>query len=78
MLSWNGTSKTICALAAIAAYFALAEWSKATYVDFTPKGKTVIRLYRPFEKFGEATLAVIGHPLRISRTPPTTISALRF
>ena len=61
ILSWNRTSKTICALAAIAAYFALAEWSKATYVDFTPKGKTVIRLYRPLEKFGEGTLAVIGH-----------------
>src|SRR4030088_3505136 len=60
MLSWNRTSKTICVLTAIAAYFALAEWSKATYVDYTPKGKSVIRLYRPFEKFGEATLAVIA------------------
>jgi hypothetical protein len=61
MLPWNRTSKAIYALAAIAAYFALAQWSKATYVDYTPKGKAVVRLYRPFERFGDSTLAVIAH-----------------
>jgi hypothetical protein len=33
MLQWNRTTKSICALAAIATYFALAAWSKASFVD---------------------------------------------
>ena len=61
IMQWNRTTKSLCALAAIAAYFALAEWSKATYVDFTPKGRRVIRLHPPYEKF--APLAVIAHEL---------------
>lgn len=61
MLKWNKTTKSICALVAIAAYFAFAQWSKASYVDYTPKGKKVIQLYRPFERFGTSKLAAISH-----------------
>jgi len=61
MLQWNKTTKSIGALVAIAAYFALSLWSQASYVDYTPKGKTVVRLYRPFERFGTSKLAAIAH-----------------
>jgi hypothetical protein len=61
MLQWNGTTKSICALVAIATYFALAAWSKASFVDYTPTGKTVVRIYRPFEEFGASSHAVIAH-----------------
>ena len=61
MLQWNRTTKSICALAGIATYVALAEWSKASFVDYTPTGKTVVRIFRPFEKFGASSYAVIAH-----------------
>jgi hypothetical protein len=61
MMRWNRTSKSVCLLVAIASYFALAELSIHTYVDITPKGKVVVPLYRPFERFGESKLAVIAH-----------------
>ena len=62
MLRWNGTSKLACALVAIAAYFALAEWAKKSYVDQTPAGKVVVRFNRPFERYGER--GVISHGLK--------------
>ncbi len=61
MLQWNRATKTVLALVAIAAYFGLAAWSTASFDDFTPKGKVVVRLYRPYEKFGNGTHAVISH-----------------
>jgi len=61
MLQWNRTTKSIAALVAIATYFALAAWSKASFVDYTPTGKTVVRIYRPFENFGVSSHAVIAH-----------------
>jgi hypothetical protein len=64
MLQWNRTTKSICALVAIATYFALAQWSKSSFVDYTPTGKTVVRIFRPFEKFGTASFAVIAHEWR--------------
>jgi hypothetical protein len=66
VLRWNRTSKTVCALVAIAIYFALAEWSKRTYVEQTPAGKIVVRLNRPFEKYG--TRAVVCYQLRSIET----------
>jgi hypothetical protein len=72
MLHWNRATKIIFALGAIAAYFALAAWSKESFVDFTPKGKVVVRLYRPYEKFGKATRAVISHEW----TPRGSLEAL--
>jgi hypothetical protein len=64
---WDRTSKSICVLAAIAAYFALAEWSKKSFVDLAPAGKMVVRLDRPFERYG--VLGVASNQL-------TTIEAL--
>jgi hypothetical protein len=61
MLQWNRTTKSICALVGIATYFALAAWSKASFVDYTPTGKTVVRILRPFEKFGPSSHAVVAH-----------------
>jgi hypothetical protein len=61
MLQWNGTTKSISALVAIATYFALAAWSKASFVDHTPTGKTVVRIFRPFEKIGPSSYAVVAH-----------------
>jgi hypothetical protein len=61
MLQWNRTTKSIYALVAIATYFALALWSKASFVDYTPTGKTVVRIFRPFEKVGTSGFAVIAH-----------------
>jgi hypothetical protein len=61
MLPWNWTTKSICALVAIATYVALAQWSKASFVDYTPTGKTVVRIFRPFEKLGTSSFAVIAH-----------------
>jgi hypothetical protein len=61
LLQWNRTTKSICALVAIVLYFVLAAWSKATFVDYTPTGKTVVRIFRPFEKLGDSTYAVIAH-----------------
>lgn len=52
MVRWNRTNKTIAAVAAFAIYFALAAWSKWTWVDPIPKGKVVVRLDRPFEVYG--------------------------
>jgi hypothetical protein len=49
MLRWNRTNKTMAALTALGIYFALAAWSKWTWVDPMPKGKVVVRLDRPFE-----------------------------
>jgi hypothetical protein len=42
----------MAAVAAFAVYFALAAWSKWTWVDPVPKGKVVVRLDRPFEVYG--------------------------
>jgi hypothetical protein len=61
MPEWNRTTRSICALVAIATYLALAAWSKASFVDYTPTGKTVVRIFRPFEKFGASRYAVIAH-----------------
>ena len=44
-----GFGNNVAALA-IAAYFALAQWAKRSYVDHAPPGKLVIRLNRPFEQ----------------------------
>jgi hypothetical protein len=52
MLSWIRTNKTMAAVAAFAVYFALAAWSKWTWIDPVPKGKVVVRLDRPFEVYG--------------------------
>jgi hypothetical protein len=52
MLNWSRTHKTMAAVAAFAVYFALAAWSKWTWVDPVPKGKVVVRLDRPFEVYG--------------------------
>src|ERR1700682_538103 len=53
MLRWNRTSKSVCVLLAFAAYFALAQWSKKSYVDEAPAGKVVVHLNRPFERYGD-------------------------
>jgi len=60
MLLRNRTAKSVAALVVIAAYFALAEWSKRSYVDIRPDGKTVFRLLRPYEKFSTSTFGVIA------------------
>ena len=61
MPTWNRKSKLTCAIFAIVAYFSLAARSIHSYVDFTPKGKIVFRIYRPYEKFGDSKLAAIAH-----------------
>jgi hypothetical protein len=65
MLLWNRTGKVVCVLAAIAAYFAVAGWSRNSYFDPTPAGKIVIRLNRPFERYSDKTLAVTSYQLRL-------------
>jgi hypothetical protein len=50
-------TKLIGACVAVAAYFALAEWSRRSYVDPTPAGKLAVRLNRPFERFGKVGVA---------------------
>lgn len=57
MLSWNRRTKWIVGLAAIAAYFALAEWSRWSFTDLTPKGEVVIQLFRPFEVHGNVAFS---------------------
>jgi hypothetical protein len=57
MLSWNRRTGWIVGLASIAAYFSLAEWSRRSFVDLTPKGKVVIQLFRPFEVQGNVALS---------------------
>ncbi len=57
MLSWNRRAGWIVGLTAIAAYFALAEWSRRSFVDLTPKGKVVIQLFRPFEMQGNVAIS---------------------
>ena len=52
MLSWSRTHRTMAAVAAFAVYFALAAWSKWTWIDPVPKGKVVVRLDRPLEVYG--------------------------
>jgi hypothetical protein len=52
MLRLSRTNKAIAAVAAFAVYFALAAWSKWTWVDPVPKGRVVVRLDRPFEISG--------------------------
>jgi hypothetical protein len=42
----------MAAVAAFAVYFALAAWSKWTWIDPVPKGKVVVRLDRPLEVYG--------------------------
>lgn len=51
MVRWIGTNKTTAAVAALAVYFALASWTKLTWVDAAPKGRVVFRLQRPFELY---------------------------
>ena len=60
MLLRNRIAKSVAALVVIAAYFGLAEWSKRSYVDTRPDGKTVIRLLRPYERFADSTFGVIA------------------
>jgi hypothetical protein len=62
MLLWNRTGKVVCVLAAIAAYFALAGWSRKSYVDRTPAGKMAFHLNRPFERYGD--LGVVSSQLK--------------
>jgi hypothetical protein len=62
-LRWNRTSKSVCVLVAIAAYFALAQWAKRSYVDHAPPGKLVIRLNRPFDRYGE--IGVVSYQLKL-------------
>jgi hypothetical protein len=57
MLPWNRRTRWIVGLTAIAAYFALAEWSRRSFVDLTPKGKVVIQLFRPFEMQGNVAIS---------------------
>jgi hypothetical protein len=52
MLGWSRTNKVMVAVAAFVVYFALAAWSKWTWVDPIPKGRVVVRLDRPFEVYG--------------------------
>jgi len=68
MVRWNSRSKWVCALVAIAIYFALAERSIHSYVDTSPRGRVVIRLYPPFEKFGTSKFAVISHEQEFQRS----------
>jgi hypothetical protein len=52
MVRWNRTNKTIAAVTAFAVYFALAGWSKLSWVDPVPGGgRVVFRLERPFELY---------------------------
>jgi hypothetical protein len=44
----------LATLALFAVYFPIATWLKASYVDPTPKGRVVVMLPRPFERFGAA------------------------
>jgi hypothetical protein len=68
MLSWNRRAGWIVGLAAITAYFALAEWSRRSFVDLAPKGKVVIQLFRPFEMQGKVAIS----------NPPATNKLLAF
>src|SRR5882672_9280225 len=45
-----------CFLFAVAAYFSTAVWLDRTYVDLTPRGRTVVPLIPPFERFNHAAL----------------------
>jgi hypothetical protein len=56
MLSRNRLIGWIVTLAAIAAYFALAERSRQSFVDLTPPGKAVIQLLPPFEMHGNVAV----------------------
>jgi hypothetical protein len=58
MVRWNRTNKTIAAVAAFAVYFALAGWSKLSWVDPVPKGRVLFRLERPFELYHEHGVSV--------------------
>ena len=53
MVRWSRTNKTIAAVAAFAVYFALAGWSKLSWIDPVPKGRVLFRLDRPFELYRE-------------------------
>jgi hypothetical protein len=61
MARWNRTGKSVFAIGMVTViYFGLAEWSKRSYVERRPDGKVVIRLFRPYEKFGETPFGVIA------------------
>src|ERR1700724_2709816 len=62
MVRWSRTNKTIAAVAAFAVYFALAGWTKLTWVSPMPKGRAVLRLERPFELY--RPYGVSCYPLR--------------
>jgi hypothetical protein len=53
MVRWSRTNKTIAAVSAFAVYFALAGWSKLSWIDPVPKGRVLFRLERPFELYRE-------------------------
>ena len=65
MLSWNRRTGWIVGLAAIAAYFALAEWSRRSFVDLAPKGEVVIQLFRPFEERGNVAFSNLAATKRL-------------
>src|SRR5260221_6033874 len=55
---WGG------ALAGTGVYFALAWWLTVTHADLTPKGKVVVQLIRPFQRYNHAN---IDYPDPIAR-----------
>jgi hypothetical protein len=57
MLRSSPRNTTIAAVAAFALYFALATWSKLTWVDPVPKGRVVVRIERPLELHGKFAVA---------------------
>ena len=56
MPSWNNRTKWLCALAAAALYFALAGWSRYSFVDLAPKGRIVVQLTPPFDMDGHVAI----------------------
>ena len=58
MLTWNIRTKLLSALAVVAIYFALAWWLTVSYVDPTPRGRIVLRIYKPFETYPGTHMAL--------------------
>jgi hypothetical protein len=61
MLRWSRIGKFACAGVAVAIYFGLAEWSIRSYVDLTPRGAIVFRMYPPFEKLSGSEHQLIAY-----------------
>ena len=57
MSRWSKGSIALNVVVAFAVYFGLAEWMRRSFVDPTPDGSVVVRLNRPFEKYGEYGVA---------------------